>query len=173
MGTGVRVVVQTVALGLAVLLTACGGGGGTPSADLNAIAKSAPHSLTRVKLPTDNWTGDDGQHVVRDSSDWARTWVALQWNDTPAPPLTEVDFKQHMLIGVTSSYSGCSGKIEIASVTQETTPLGEEWVVRFQVQDTGFGPGMACSDDMKPVSDFILWPQSPLPVRFVELPRLH
>jgi len=173
MGVGAKVVAQTIALGLAMLLTACGGGGDAPAADLGTVAKSTPHLLTRVQLPVSDWTGDDGQHLVRNTTDWAATWIALQWTDTPAPPLPDVDFKQHMLIGVTSSYGGCSGSIEIDSVTQETTPLGSEWVVRFQVQDKGSGPSRVCTDDIKPMSDFILWPQSPLPVRFIELPRLH
>ena len=173
MGVGAKVVAQTIALGLAMLLTACGGGGDVPSADVVAVGKSTPHSLTRIELPVSDWTGDDGQHVVRNTSDWEATWLAIQWRDEAAPPLTGVDFKQHMLVGVTSSYGGCSGSITITSAERETTPTGEGWVVAYHVQDLGAAPGVACTADMKPVVDFILLPASPAAVRFVELPRLR
>ena len=117
MGTWAKVVARitagTIALGLASLLAACGGGGEMPEALEGMTVTSAPAPLHHIELPLSDWTGDDGQHVVRNTSDWARVWPSIQWEDSAAPPLSHVDFKQHMLVGVTSSYGGCSGGIAI------------------------------------------------------------
>ena len=177
MGVGAKMIARVVALALAVGLTACGGGGEMTPADggagAGAAAKRAPAALVRVSLPVSDWTGDDGQHVVRNTSDWASVWTAIQWLDGGAPPLTHVDFKQHMLVGVTSSYGGCGGSITITNAEQLVAPQGDEWVVQFQRRDVATPSGTVCTDDIKPVADFILLPQSALPVRFVELPRLR
>lgn len=177
MGTWAKVVARTtrcaIVLGLASLLVACGGGGEMPEALEGMTVTSAPAPLRHIELPLSDWTGDDGQHVVRNTSDWTATWLAIQWRDEAAPPLTGVDFKQHLLVGVTASYGGCSGSIAITSAARETTSMGDGWVVEYQVQDLGAAPGMACTADMKPVVDFILLPASPAAVRFVELPRLR
>lgn len=188
-GTGAVMVRSTtramawgLALSLTAMLAACGGGEGkielghagaheAPSA--NPAAKDTDPAPVRVQLPVNDWTGDDGQHVVRNTTDWAAVWPLIQWLDGAAPPLPHIDFKQHMLVGVTSSYGGCSGGIAITGVALEAAAQGSEWVVHFQLRDTRAAPGALCSDDMKPVADFILLPQSVLPVRFVELPRLH
>lgn len=177
MGAWARVVAQitrgAVALGLASLLAACGGGADAPEALEGMSVTSAPAPLHHIELPLSDWTGDDGQHVVRNTTDWAATWLAIQWREEAAPPLTGVDFKQHMLVGVTASYGGCSGSITITSAERETTATGDGWVVAYQVQDLGAAPGMVCTADVKPVVDFILLPASPAAVRFVELPRLR
>ena len=177
MGAWARVVAQitrgAVALGLASLLAACGGGADAPEALEGMSVTSAPAPLHHIELPLSDLTGDDGQHVVRNTNDWAATWLAIQWREEAAPPLTGVDFKQHMLVGVTASYGGCSGSITITSAERETTATGDGWVVAYQVQDLGAAPGMVCTADVKPVVDFILLPASPAAVRFVELPRLR
>ena len=179
MGAWAKVVTRitrgAIALGLASLLAACGGGGDgeAPEALEGMSVTSAPAPLRHIELPLSDWTGDDGQHVVRNTSDWEATWLAIQWREEAAPSLTGVNFKQQMLVGVTSSYGGCSGSITITSAERETTPTGEGWVVAYQVQDLGGAPGVACTADMKPVVDFILLPASPAAVRFVELPRLR
>lgn len=164
-----RVMAWAVTLCLAGLMAACGGG----TEDADPVVKAAPAALVRVQLPDDHWMGEDGQHVVRNGSDWERVWDANNgiWPAEPAPPLTHIDFKQHMLVGVTSSYGGCSGGINITSAELETTPTGEGWVVTYQLRDEVGGPDVVCTDDMKPVADFILLPTSPAAVRFVELPR--
>lgn len=182
-GTGAgwaRVVAWGVACGLAGLLSACGGGAepieahaARPSDSQPTTAKSPPSGLVRVSLPVTDWAGDAGQHVGRNTSEWASTWAVIQSLEAAAPPLAGVDFNQHMLVGVTDAYGGCSGSIAITHAALETAAQGSEWVVHFQLRDTGAPPGTLCSDDMKPVADFILLPQSALPVRFIELPRLH
>jgi hypothetical protein len=175
MGVGARMIARVVALGVAVLMTACGGGGDVTTADgdAGAVTKRAPAPLVRVSLPVTDWTGDDGQHVVRNTSDWASVWTAIQWLDDAAPPLTHINFKQHMLVGVTSSHGGCGGDIAITNAEQLVAPQGDEWVVQFQRRDVATPSGTVCTDDIKPVADFILLPQSALPVRFVELPRVR
>jgi hypothetical protein len=169
------------ALVLAFALSACGGGGNSevPLTDSGTVAQSTAPApalvLVRVNLPVHNWTAVDGQHVVRNAGDWARIWDAHNgvWPAQSAPPLPAIDFKDTMLVGVTSAYGGCSGHIAILSAEREPTPAGEAWVVHFQVDEHNPMPGMACTDDIKPMADFVLLPQSALPVRFVELPRLH
>lgn len=166
-----RVMAWTWALSIAATLAACGGGQ-APASSEELVPKSTGVAWERVTLPVDHWTGDDGQHVVRNTSDWARVWPSIQWEDSAAPPLSHVDFKQHMLVGVTSSYGGCSGGIAITRAGLEPSPQGDEWVVHFQVHEEA-EPSMLCTTDMKPVADFILLPQSALPVRFIELPLRH
>ena len=170
-----RAAAHAITLALAGVMAACGGG--TDGAD--PVAKNTPRAtssaLVRVQLPVSDWMGEHGQHVVRNSSDWERVWDANNgvWPAQPAPPLTEIDFRRHTLVGVTSSYGGCSGSIAILSADKESGPNGEGWLVQFQVDERYEGPkGVVCTDDIKPVADFILLPPSPLPVRFVELPRL-
>ena len=167
-----RVMAWAIALGLAGLMAACGGG--TDHAE--AVVKAAPAALVRVQLPHDHWMGEDGQHVVRNSSNWERVWDANNgiWPAEPAPPLTDIDFKQHMLVGVTSSYGGCSGSIAILSADLQATPSGDAWRVTFQVDERSDTTELvACTDDVKPLADFILLPQGSQAVQFVELPRLR
>lgn len=168
----VRITGAALVLGLASLLGACGGGGNAPESLTGTAATPQPRALRRAQLPTTDWTGDSGQHVVRNTSDWEATWPAIQWSEEAAPPLAGLDFKQQMLVGVTGSYGGCSGGITITSAERETTATGDGWVVTHQLRDEGGGPDSACTDDIKPVADFILLPASPTAVRFVELPRL-
>lgn len=169
--TAERTAMSAITLGLAGLLAACGGG----TEQTDPVAKTTPSAHERVLLQVDNWAAEDGQHVARNVSEWAQIWDTHNtvWPPEPAPSLAHIDFKQHMLVGVTSSYSGCSGSIAILSAELESTPTGEGWLVRFQVDERSTDPGMVCTMDIKPLADFILLPQSPLPVRFLELPRLH
>lgn len=175
MGVGAKMMARVAALAVAAWLTACGGGGEVSTTDGGgaAVTQRAPTALVRVSLPVSDWSGDDGQHVVRNTNDWAAVWTAIQWLDEAAPPLTHINFKQHMLVGVTSSYGGCGDSIAITNAEQLVAPQGDEWVIQFQLRDVATPPGTVCTDDLKPVADFILLPLSALPVRFVELPRLR
>lgn len=166
-----RVTAWALTLCLAGLMAACGGG----MEDADPVVKAAPAALVRVQLPDDHWMGEDGQHVVRNGSDWERVWDANNgiWPAEPAPPLTHIDFKQHMLVGVTSSYGGCSGSIAILSAELQATPSGDAWRVTFQVDERETDPERICTMDIKPIADFILLPQGGQPVQFVELPRLR
>ena len=169
-----RAAAYAIALGLTGVMAACGGGAETADPVAKTAFSTTSSALVQVQLPVSNWTDEDGQHVVRNISDWERVWDANNgiWPAQPAPPLTEIDFRRHMLVGVTSSVGGCGGNIAILSAEPASTPSGEGWLVRFQVDERSTDPGMVCTMDIKPLADFILLPQSPLPVRFVELPRL-
>lgn len=169
-----RAAAYAITLAWAGGLVACGGGTdqASPAA---AAAKTTPSALVHVRLPVGDWTGKDGQLVVRNHGDWESTWQANNgiWPPQPAPPLTEIDFKQHMLIGVTSSHGGCSGSIAILSAEQKTTLEGETWLVSYQVDVRENAPSAVCTMDVKPLADFVLLPASPAAVRFIELPRLR
>lgn len=166
---------QALLLGLSSLLVACGGGTALDDAPADTVVRTTPAAPTRVQLPVEGWSGEEARLVIHNPDEWASAWArhSAVWPTPAVPALDQIDFQQHRLVGVTTSYGGCGGGVRITSATLDILADGTAWVVQFQASDLGAKPGLVCTTDIKPVADFILLPQSAQPVVFVELPRLR
>lgn len=55
--------------------------------------------------PATSWIGNDSgisaplQTVVRNSEDWKKLWSQIHSNREPMPPIPEIDFSTHMVVG--------------------------------------------------------------------------
>lgn len=145
-----------------VLLAACGGG-----SDSAAESRELPYIRPSVQW----WFHDTQQdYVIRDWETWSALWMAYallrREPDSVWPPVAQVDFSQHMVLGLTrgSAPSLCS-LLVIRRVIEHADALEVEYL------NPTPDPNAACPAAMAQLTDFVVVVRSDKPVRFTRVDR--
>lgn len=111
--------------------------------------------LARDKMPA------SGNVVFRTAAEWQAAWIGNQAGGGAVEPLPEVDFGKYMVAGIDRIFGAGCEAAGIAKVEQSAA------VLTVHTWFAGPPRGAACIPIVAHTNQFVLLPQSSLPVQFI------
>jgi hypothetical protein len=99
-----KALMETTVVGFFAMV-ACGASPAGPSQTNLTVTRLAPN----IRMPLDSGIERETLSVIKDQAAWKALWDKIYANQSPAPPLPEVDFTKEMIVVAAAGQKPSSG----------------------------------------------------------------